>query len=199
MWVKESSHTICLSSCIGSDPLEKIPWLHFLTLIFQIQPVQTPILISPVLETVFPPTTSPQVYCPKTNLSLIFRLTYTSSLASDSFLTKETCISGFLWSVHFSSHGIHSHLAVLASMIPRLCPVWLCRWEFTARIKWALRNMVIIHLIEESTAEWPTRPWTTFFWGVSGKWKYGNILKVMTPEFLIGGLGMRICSEEKAT
>lgn len=174
MWTKESSHTICLSGCIGSDPLEKITWLHFLTWSFQIRPIQTPILISLVPETVFPPTIPPQVYCPKTNLSLIFRELPGLGLISD----QRNLHLWFSLVCTFSSHGIHSHLAVLASRVPRLCPVWLCRWELTARIKWALRSMVIIHWIEESTtAEWPTRPWTTFFGGVTGKWKYGRVLK----------------------
>lgn len=173
--------------------------LHFLTFSFQIRPIQTPILISPVPETVFPPTTRTQVCCPRTNLSFLSSLVYRELPGLGLISDQGNLHLGLSLVCTSSPQGIHAHLAVLASRVPRFFPVWPCRWELTARIKWALRSMVEIHWIEESTtAEWPTRPWTTFFWGVTGKWKYDRTLKVMAPEFLIGRLGMRICAEEKA-
>ena len=197
MQVKDSSDMICLFGCIGSD-LENITWLYFWTLSFQIRPIPVPNLISPVPEIVFPPTPPPnhrsivqiQIY-------LWFSAWFTgSSLASDSFLTNRTCILGFARVCTLSSYHINSHLAALTSRVPRLCPIWLCWWDLTARIKWALRSMVKIHWIEKinnNKVAGRVKPdlvqasKATFFWGETEKWKYDRVPKVVVPEFLIGG------------
>lgn len=141
--MKESSHTICLSRCIGSDPLEKRTSLF--NIVFPDSTHPNTILITPVPEAVFPPTTRTQVCCPRTNLSFLFSLIYRALPGLGLISDQRNLHLGFSLVCIFSPQGIHAHLAVLASRVPRLCPVWLCRWELTARIKWALRSMVKIH------------------------------------------------------
>lgn len=125
MWIKDSSHTICLFGCIGSDALENITWPHFSTLSCQIRPIQTPNLISLVPKTVFPPTHHPTLaYCPNTNLSLIFSLVYRElpglKLTSDQQNPHPHL--GFCLVCTFSSHGINPHLAILAPPGPQALP-----------------------------------------------------------------------------